>query len=129
MARERANDVLGVLPFGGTARKALASAEVAAMRFVSPSGKAAVIFEEFGFRYMGPFDGHNVDALVDALATARTVPGPVLVHVRTIKGKGYEPAELDSRTFHGCGAFDVENGKLEIAPTRARRSPMRSAMR
>ena len=116
IARDRANDVLGHLPFGGTARKALASAEVAAMRFVSPSSKTAVIFEELGFRYMGPFDGHNVDVLVDALITARTVPGPVLMHVRTVKGKGYEPAERDARTFHGCGAFDVENGKLEISP-------------
>ncbi len=115
-ARERAKDVLGHIPFGGTARKALVSAEVAAMRFVSPAEKTAVIFEELGFRYMGPFDGHNVDAVIDALATAKPIEGPVLVHVRTLKGKGYEPAEQDARTFHGCGAFDVENGKLELKP-------------
>ncbi len=116
-AREKAKDVLGHMPFGGTARKALASAEVAAMRFVAPAEKTAVIFEELGFRYMGPFDGHNIDTLVDAFETAVHVGGPVLVHVRTIKGKGYEPAEKDARTFHGVsGAFDVENGKLEIKP-------------
>jgi 1-deoxy-D-xylulose-5-phosphate synthase len=115
-ARERAKDVLSHLPLGGAARKALATAEVAAMRFVSPTEKTAVIFEELGFRYMGPVDGHNFDSLVDALATAKQIEGPVLMHVRTIKGKGYEPAEQDARTFHGCGAFDVENGKLMVKP-------------
>ncbi len=112
-ARERAKDVLDRLPFGGTAKKAFETAEVAAMRFVSPAEKTAVIFEELGFRYLGPVDGHNLDALLDALQTAKRFAGPVLVHVRTVKGKGYEPAEHDARTFHGCGAFDVENGKLE----------------
>ena len=115
--RERAKGVFEHIPLGGTARKAFASAEIAAMRFVSPTEKTAVIFEELGFRYIGPVDGHNVDALVDALNTAKTIDGPVLVHVRTKKGKGYEPAERDSRTFHGVsGAFDVENGKLELKP-------------
>ncbi|MDE2481103.1 MAG: 1-deoxy-D-xylulose-5-phosphate synthase [bacterium] len=115
--RERAKGVFEHLPFGGTARKAFASAEMGAMRFVAPAEKTAVIFEELGFRYMGPFDGHNMDALVAALETAKGVAGPVLLHVRTVKGKGYEPAEKDSRTFHGVSsAFDVENGKLEIKP-------------
>ncbi len=115
-AREKAKGMLGHVPFGGTAKKALATAEVAAMRFVSPAEKTAVIFEELGFRYMGPVDGHNLDALDHALQTALGTEGPVLVHVRTIKGKGYEPAENDARTFHGCGSFDVENGKLETKP-------------
>src|SRR5579872_6416793 len=106
--RERAKDVFDHLPFGNTARKAFASAEIGAMRFVAPSEKTAVIFEELGFRYMGPFDGHNLDVLIDALQTAKTIDGPVLLHARTVKGKGYEPAERDSRTFHGVsGAFDV----------------------
>jgi 1-deoxy-D-xylulose-5-phosphate synthase len=114
--RERAKDVFEHIPFGGAARKAFASAEMGAMRFVAPSEKAAVIFEELGFRYLGPFDGHNLDVLIDAFETAKTIDRPVLMHVRTVKGKGYEPAERDSRTFHGLGAFDVENGKLEIKP-------------
>jgi 1-deoxy-D-xylulose-5-phosphate synthase len=112
-ARAQAKGVLNRLPFGGTAKKAFETAEVAAMRFVSPTEKTAVIFEELGFRYVGPIDGHNLSALLDALQTAKRVAGPVLLHVRTVKGKGYEPAEHDARTFHGCGAFDVENGKLE----------------
>ncbi len=115
-AREKAKDMLGHMPFGGAARKAIASAEFAAMRFVAPAEKTAVIFEELGFRYIGPVDGHNVDALLEAIETATHVKGPVLVHVRTIKGRGYEPAENDARTFHGCGAFEVENGKFEAKP-------------
>jgi 1-deoxy-D-xylulose-5-phosphate synthase len=115
--RERAKDVFEHIPFGGAARKAFASAEMGAMRFVAPSEKTAVIFEELGFRYLGPFDGHNIDTLIDALETAKGIDRPVLLHVRTLKGKGYEPAEKDSRTFHGVSsAFDVENGKLEIKP-------------
>uniref|UniRef100_E6Q4P6 1-deoxy-D-xylulose-5-phosphate synthase n=1 Tax=mine drainage metagenome TaxID=410659 RepID=E6Q4P6_9ZZZZ len=113
-AREKAKDVLHHLPFGGTARKAIASAEVAAVRFVAPAEKTAVIFEELGFRYLGPFDGHHLETVEAALRAAAGIEGPVLVHVRTVKGKGYEPAERDARTFHGCGAFDIENGKLEI---------------
>jgi 1-deoxy-D-xylulose-5-phosphate synthase len=115
-AREKAKDVLHHLPFGKVARKALQAAEMGAMHFVSPAEKTTVIFEELGFRYMGPVDGHNVDALIEAIEAAKGIEGPVLLHVRTVKGKGYEPAENDSRTFHGCGAFDVENGKLEVKP-------------
>ena len=115
--REKAKDVFDHMPFGGTARKAFASAEMGAIRFVAPAEKTAVIFEELGFRYIGPIDGHNLDALIDGLETAKTIEGPVLVHVRTVKGKGYEPAEKDARTFHGVSsAFDVENGKLEMKP-------------
>ncbi len=112
-AREKTKGVLEHIPFGDTAKKALESAEVAAMRFVAPAEKATIIFEEMGFRYIGPTDGHNFDALVEALETAMGLTGPVLLHVRTIKGRGYEPAEEDSRTFHGCGAFEAENGKIE----------------
>ncbi len=116
-AREKTKGVLDHMPFGDTAKKALESAEVAAMRFVAPAEKTTIIFEEMGFRYIGPTDGHNFDALVEALQTAKRLAGPVLLHVRTVKGKGYEPAELDSRTFHGCGAFEVENGKIEKKAT------------
>ncbi|MGH7708544.1 MAG: 1-deoxy-D-xylulose-5-phosphate synthase [Vulcanimicrobiaceae bacterium] len=114
-AREKTKDILGHMPFGDRALKALSTAEVATMRFWSPDEKATVIFEEMGFRYIGPIDGHNYDELVDILSNARKIAGPVLIHARTVKGKGYTPAELDSRTFHGigAGAFDSENGKIE----------------
>ena len=112
-ARETVKSVLGRLPFGGTVGRAITTGEVATMRFWSPENKAGVIFEEMGFRYLGPIDGHDYQTLVDVISNARKVKGPVLLHVKTVKGKGYDPAELDSRTFHGCGAFDIENGKIE----------------
>jgi 1-deoxy-D-xylulose-5-phosphate synthase len=115
-AREKAKDILGLMPFGDTARKALSTAEEAGMRFLSSEPKAAVIFEELGFRYVGPIDGHDYDALVDVISNARKINGPVLLHVKTVKGKGFEPAELDKRTFHGCGPFELENGKIEFKP-------------
>jgi len=113
-AREKVKELLGRVPFGDTARKALSTAEEAGMRFVSSEPKAAVIFEEMGFRYVGPIDGHDYDTLVDVIGNARKIAGPVLLHVRTVKGKGFEPAELDKRTFHGVGPFELENGKIEF---------------
>jgi 1-deoxy-D-xylulose-5-phosphate synthase len=111
-ARRTGKMVLDRIPLGSAAKKAIESAEIGAMRFISPTEKTAVIFEELGFRYIGPVDGHNFDAVVDALCTARAFDRPVLLHVRTIKGKGYEPAERDSRTFHGVGAnaFEPKDG-------------------
>jgi 1-deoxy-D-xylulose-5-phosphate synthase len=113
-AREKVKDILGHIPFGDTARKALSTAEEAGMRFVTSEPKTAVIFEEMGFRYIGPIDGHDYDTLVDVIGNARKIAGPVLLHVRTVKGKGFEPAELDKRTFHGVGPFELENGKIEF---------------
>ncbi len=113
-ARETLKDVLAHVPFGGAARKALSTAEEAGMRFVSSEPKAAVIFEEMGFRYVGPIDGHDYDTLCNVLADAAKIQGPVLLHVRTVKGKGFEPAELDKRSFHGVGPFELENGKIEF---------------
>jgi 1-deoxy-D-xylulose-5-phosphate synthase len=112
LARRTGKMVLDHIPLGGAAKKAIESAEIGAMRFISPSEKAAVIFEELGFRYIGPLDGHNFDVLVDAIQTGKDFNRPVLLHVRTVKGKGYEPAERDSRTFHGVGAnaFEPSDG-------------------
>jgi 1-deoxy-D-xylulose-5-phosphate synthase len=113
-ARQKVKNVLEHMPFGETARKALSTAEEAGMRFALPDPKAAVIFEEMGFRYVGPIDGHDYDTLCDVLTNAAKIPGPVLLHVKTVKGKGFEPAELDKRTFHGVGPFELENGKIEF---------------
>ncbi|MBC5809444.1 MAG: 1-deoxy-D-xylulose-5-phosphate synthase, partial [Candidatus Eremiobacteraeota bacterium] len=115
-ARDKAKDILDHMPFREAARKAFSTAEEAALRFVSSEPKAAVIFEELGFRYIGPIDGHDYDTLVDVLSNVRKIHGPVLLHVKTTKGKGFEPAELDKRTFHGVGPFELENGKIEFKP-------------
>jgi 1-deoxy-D-xylulose-5-phosphate synthase len=118
LARKTGKMVLDRIPLGGAAKKAIESAELGAMRFISPTEKAAVIFEELGFRYMGPIDGHNYDVVVDALRTAKDFKHPVLLHVRTVKGKGYEPAERDSRSFHGVGAnaFEPSDGSKKSSP-------------
>lgn len=109
--------MLKKIPYGSAAKRAIEGAEIGAMHFIHPSEKTAVIFEELGFRYIGPVDGHNYDVLVDALQTAKDFDGPVLLHVRTVKGKGYEPAERDSRTFHGVGAnaFEPSDGSKKAA--------------
>jgi 1-deoxy-D-xylulose-5-phosphate synthase len=113
-ARQKTKDVLSHLPLGKTARKAMATAEEMTMRMLTDEPKLAVIFEELGFRYIGPIDGHDYGTLVDVISNARKIQGPVLMHVKTIKGKGYEAAESDARTFHGVGPFEHENGKVEF---------------
>ena len=113
-ARSKAKDILGHVPFGDTALKALSTAEEAAMRLVSSDPRTAVIFEELGFRYIGPIDGHNYDALVEVLSNVRKIKGPVLLHVKTVKGKGFKPAESDKRTWHGVPAFELESGNIQF---------------
>ncbi len=70
-----------------------------------------LIFEALGFRYVGPVDGHDVDALVDTLARVKGMSGPILVHVLTQKGKGFDAAEADPWTWHASGPFDKMTGK------------------
>ena len=70
-----------------------------------------LIFEELGFRYVGPVDGHDLDALVDTLGRVRSMKGPILVHVLTQKGKGFDPAEADPWTWHAAGPFDKVTGQ------------------
>jgi len=71
----------------------------------------SVMFEEFGLRYIGPVDGHNLDALIDSLRVARDYGRPILVHVTTRKGRGYLPAEEHPEKWHGTSAFDVATGE------------------
>lgn len=70
------------------------------------------MFENMGFHYLGPVDGHDVGALTRQLAYAAAIDGPVLLHVKTVKGKGYGPAEKTPDAFHGTGPFDKATGKL-----------------
>lgn len=68
------------------------------------------LFEEFGFNYIGPIDGHDLDALIDTLHNIKELNGPQFLHVVTQKGKGFEPAEDNPNKFHGVGKFDPANG-------------------
>ena len=69
-------------------------------------------FEDMGVKYMGPIDGHNIQQLCDALEGAKLVKSPVIVHVNTVKGKGYEPAEKNPSDFHGVPPFDAVEGVI-----------------
>ncbi|AAP95405.1 1-deoxy-D-xylulose-5-phosphate synthase [[Haemophilus] ducreyi] len=80
----------------------------------------STLFEELGFNYIGPIDGHNIEELVKTLTNMRELKGPQFLHVRTKKGKGYEPAENDPISYHGVPRFDPASGKLpqsKIVPT------------
>lgn len=73
--------------------------------------KNLTFFEQLGYKYYGPVDGHDLGQLRNALNAAKEIKGPVLVHVQTVKGKGYKYAESDSATFHGVGSFHVDTGE------------------
>ena len=76
-------------------------------QFVIPK----MYFEDIGFRYLGPVDGHNLDELEHMLGVAKKQSGPILLHVLTKKGKGYKPAEENPDKFHGISKFDIETGE------------------
>jgi len=76
----------------------------------------STLFEEFGFNYLGPIDGHDVTVLVRTLRTIQTVEGPNLLHIITTKGKGYAPAEQDPVKYHAVGPFDPEVGIVKTTP-------------
>lgn len=71
----------------------------------------ATFFEDLGFRYYGPIDGHDIDALIDVLKAAKAHNHSVLINVNTVKGKGYNPAEKNPTQFHGIGKFDINTGE------------------
>lgn len=88
--------------------------EDALKHLITPGG----IFEDFGYRYFGPVDGHDLEALVHIFSNIKNISDPVFLHVVTTKGKGYPPAEKNPEAFHGPGPFDPETGKA-ISPPRS----------
>ena len=79
-----------------------------------------MLFEQIGFRYIGPLDGHKIEDLIHIFRQVRGLPGPILVHVLTRKGKGYPPAEKNATQFHGIGSFEKATGKSN---GRAKKAP------
>ncbi len=77
--------------------------------------RQATLFEQMGFVYFGPVDGHNQQDLEDVLRTAKRCNSPVFIHVKTVKGKGYLPAEKNPSQFHGVSKFDVMTGNPEVS--------------
>jgi len=80
--------------------------------FITPG----MLFEAFNFDYFGPIDGHNIDHLIDILKNIKNPKDPILLHVTTVKGKGYGPAEKNPIYFHGVGSFTVDTGKSNKKP-------------
>jgi 1-deoxy-D-xylulose-5-phosphate synthase len=109
-------ELLGKIPnLGRKARKLARNIKESIKNLVLPN----ILFEELGLRYFGPLDGHNLDELVTVLTQIRDVPGPVLVHVVTKKGKGYTFAEEDAEKFHGVGSFYKATGNARTDSTKS----------
>ncbi|MFO7833102.1 MAG: 1-deoxy-D-xylulose-5-phosphate synthase, partial [Halohasta sp.] len=100
-------EVVGKAPLGRQVQQAVHKVDESLKNLLVPG----ILFERLGIRYFGPVDGHDMDGLIRHLEDLRELPGPKLLHVRTVKGKGYRPAEEDSYFFHGAGAFDAATGE------------------
>ena len=96
---------------GKTAVKVVRRAEEAAKSMLWPS----ILFEEFGLEYFGPIDGHNIPLLIETFKFLRSVDHPVLLHVLTQKGRGFQPALDGQKKFHGLGPYDPETGDTAAA--------------
>ena len=101
---------LGKLPVGANFSREIASKlEHTIKGFVS---KSSNLFESLNLRYFGPIDGHNITKLVDTLSDLKNIPGPKLLHIVTVKGKGYSLAEKDQTKWHAPGLFDKITGEI-----------------
>jgi len=98
---------------GSPIYKAVKLAEGSVKGLISPGS----LFEELGFRYIGPIDGHQLDLLLTTFENVKHLRGPILIHLLTKKGKGYPPAEQDQAAFHGTSAFDLETGETKKKAT------------
>jgi 1-deoxy-D-xylulose-5-phosphate synthase len=96
---------------GKTAIKVVRRAEEAAKSMLWPS----ILFEEFGLEYFGPIDGHNLPLLIETFKFLKSADHPVLLHVLTQKGRGFQPALDGQKKFHGLGPYDPETGKTAAA--------------
>ncbi len=101
-------DLTGKLDnFGDRLRKVASRLETGIKSVITPG----MLFESLGFRYFGPFNGHNLPKLIETFSYIKNYNGPILVHINTQKGKGYKPAEDNAVDFHGIAPFDKVTGK------------------
>ncbi|HEX7457813.1 MAG TPA: 1-deoxy-D-xylulose-5-phosphate synthase, partial [Ginsengibacter sp.] len=100
---------LGKLPGKKLSRKIVSKMEASLKGILSNSSN---LFEALNLRYFGPIDGHNITKLVDTLKDIKDIPGPKLLHIKTVKGKGYELAEKDQTKWHAPGLFDKITGEI-----------------
>lgn len=107
-AKDELEFLLKKIPAVGGKLAATAERLKDSLKYLLVSG---IFFEELGFTYLGPVDGHHFDALLENIQYAKKTKGPVLLHVITKKGKGYEPAENDTKgAWHGTGQYKIETG-------------------
>ena len=108
--RDELWDLMGKLPVGKHFTRDMASKVEAGLKGVV--SKSSNLFEALQLRYFGPIDGHNITKLVDTLKDLREIPGPKILHILTVKGKGYELAEKDQTKWHAPGLFDKVTGEI-----------------
>ncbi|MBU0502651.1 MAG: 1-deoxy-D-xylulose-5-phosphate synthase, partial [Candidatus Margulisbacteria bacterium] len=111
--RDRIEKVVTRIPKVGTSLFEAARKLKDRTKHIVVDFKVNVMFEELGYKYFGPIDGHNIPLLISTLHHAKDVAGPVLLHVITKKGKGYAPAEKDPSKFHGKGPFEIKTGRAK----------------
>ena len=108
--RDELWQLMGKLPIGKHFTREMASKVEAGLKGVV--SKSSNLFEALQLRYFGPIDGHNITKLVDTLKDLREIPGPKILHILTVKGKGYELAEKDQTKWHAPGLFDKLTGEI-----------------
>ncbi|MDN9009996.1 1-deoxy-D-xylulose-5-phosphate synthase [Brevibacillus laterosporus] len=108
-AKDEVESLLKAIPAVGGKLAQLAEKVKDSMKYMLVSG---ILFEELGFTYIGPIDGHNLELVIDSLRTAANTRGPVLLHVITKKGKGYLPAEQNAMKWHGTDTYKIESGEM-----------------
>lgn len=108
--RDEVWNLMGKLPVGKNFSRSMASKLEASVKGMV--SKSSNLFEALKFRYFGPIDGHNITKLVDTLQDLKNIPGPKLLHIVTVKGKGYELAEKDQTKWHAPGLFDKVTGEI-----------------
>lgn len=106
--KEDVEGIIRKLSFGNKIADTIKRFEHSVRYFIYPG----TLFEELGFTYVGPVDGHNLNELITVFKDIQKIKGPVLVHVKTIKGKGYQHAEKDTEKFHGISPFNIKTGEI-----------------
>jgi len=109
--RDNVWKALGKLPVGKNFSREMASKLESSLKGMV--SKSSNLFESLQLRYFGPIDGHNITKLVDTLKDLKDIPGPKILHIKTVKGKGYDLAEKDQTKWHAPGLFDKVTGEIQ----------------
>ena len=104
--KSRIEPILRKLPDGATY---MAKRFEESLKLITPG----LLFEELGLEYIGPIDGHNLQAIIDALTLAKNMQKPIVIHAQTLKGKGYKIAEGHQESWHSVSSFDLQNGQAK----------------